>query len=151
MYQFMNIDVFKTHVCNSRCILMGSKEKSGRWSVFDGVKNFSATPEILMAEINTAIANLEYSRSTALLESSSSSTTTRNKRQDSVGASQYDVRLADEAYRAGCAALAAGKIDEALQSLNVSLSKCPPDKTSAVAKLQSLISLTSQQLRKSAV
>jgi hypothetical protein len=33
--------------------------------------------------------------------------------------------------------------------LNISLSKCPPDKTSAIAKIQSLISLTSQQLQKS--
>ncbi|KAI4336960.1 hypothetical protein L6164_015425 [Bauhinia variegata] len=36
----------------------------------------------------------------------------------------------DEADKAGCAALAAGKLDEALHSLNISLSKCPPDKIS---------------------
>ncbi|GAY39488.1 hypothetical protein CUMW_044700 [Citrus unshiu] len=100
---------------------MGSAEGSPRFSVFNGVKIIPSTPEVLMAEINTAIANLEY----------------------------FDVKMADEAYKAGCAALAAGKLDEALHSLNLSLSKCPPDKTSAVAKLQSLISLTSQQLHKS--
>ncbi|KAF7817512.1 Intraflagellar transport protein [Senna tora] len=113
---------------------MGSGEGKPHWSVYDGVKIIAATPEALMAEIDSAISNLEYARATALLESSSS----------------YDARMADEAYKTGCAALAAGKLDEALYSLNISLSKCPPDKISAVAKLQSLISLTSQQLQKSA-
>lgn len=126
---------------------MGSKGRSHHWSVFDGVKSFASTPEALMAEINMATANLEYARATALLESPPSSIL-GNRGYDAEAASKYDVRVADEAYRAGCAALAAGKLDEALLSLNISLSKCPPDKTSAVAKLQSLISLTSQQLQK---
>ncbi|XP_038684696.1 uncharacterized protein LOC119984695 isoform X2 [Tripterygium wilfordii] len=130
---------------------MGSGEGRPHWSVYDGVKVIPSTPEALMAAMNTAIANLEYSRATALLESKSSSQSKIKRSDVSVGrvAAQYDARLADEAYKAGCAALAAGKLDEALQSLNVSLSKCPPNKTSAVAKLQSLISLTSQQLQKS--
>ncbi|GMI96743.1 hypothetical protein HRI_003343600 [Hibiscus trionum] len=126
---------------------MGSGEGNPHFSVFDGVKTFPLTPEALMAEINTAITNLEYARATALLDSPSSSLL-RNKGRDSP---EYDARLADEAYKAGCAALAAGKLDEALHSLNVSLSKCPPDRASAVAKLQSLISLTYQQLHKSSV
>ncbi|EOY14519.1 Uncharacterized protein TCM_033875 [Theobroma cacao] len=126
---------------------MGSGEGNPRFSVFDGVKTFPLTPEALMAEINTAITNLEYARATALFDSPSSSMS-RNKGHDSP---RYDTRMADEAYKAGCAALAAGKLDEAFHSLNVSLSKCPPEKTSAVAKLQSLISLTSQQLHKSSV
>ncbi|KAE8727904.1 hypothetical protein F3Y22_tig00005154pilonHSYRG00010 [Hibiscus syriacus] len=100
-----------------------------------------------MAEINTSITNLEYARATALLDSPSSSLS-KNKGQDSP---KYDARLADEAHKAGCAALAAGKLDEAFHSLNVSLSKCPPEKASAVAKLQSLISLTSQRLHKYSV
>ncbi|KAJ1396934.1 hypothetical protein SESBI_32193 [Sesbania bispinosa] len=107
---------------------------SVHWSVFDGVKIIAATPEALMAEIDSAISNLEYARATAMLDADSG----------------YDARMADEAYKSGCAALAAGKLDEALRCLNLSLSKCPPDKTSAVAKLKSLISLTSQHLQSSA-
>ncbi|KAJ9183019.1 hypothetical protein P3X46_006939 [Hevea brasiliensis] len=56
--------------------------------------------------------------------------------------------MADEAYRAGCAALAKEKLIEGLHSLSISLSKSPPDKTSPVANLQSLISLTSGQIQK---
>ncbi|KAK4745685.1 hypothetical protein SAY87_011997 [Trapa incisa] len=126
---------------------MGSKGRRHHWSVFDGVKSFPSKPEALMADINTATANLEYARATAIFNSPPSSVP-GNRGYDSVEASRYDVRVADEAYRAGCAALAAGKLDEALHSLNISLSKCPPDKNSAVSKLQSLISLTSQQLQK---
>ena len=126
---------------------MGSGEENRPWSVFDRVKNFQSTPETLMTEINAGIAALEYARATALLDSPSSSLPKKtgsapNKKP------YYDARMADEAYKAGCAALAAGQLDEALHSLNVALSKCPPDRTSAVAKLQSLISLTSQQLQK---
>ncbi|KAK7291123.1 hypothetical protein RIF29_06029 [Crotalaria pallida] len=121
----------------------GFGEGNLHWTVYDGVKIIAATPEALMAEIDSAISNLEYSRATAFLNSASSAVTA----SDSDG---YDARMADEAYKAGCAALAAGKLDEALRSLNLSLSKCPPDKISAVAKLNSLISITSKQLRKSA-
>lgn len=127
---------------------MASKGKSHHWSVFDGVKSFPSTTEALMAEINAATVKLEYDRATSLLQSPPSAVP-RNQSYDAGAESKYDVRVADEAYRAGCAALAAGKLDEALHSLNISLCKCPPDKTSAVAKLQSLISLTSQQLQKS--
>jgi hypothetical protein len=115
-------------------------------------------PEALMAEINTAICNLEYARATVVLETPSSSSSSSsssysssscsNPKNESSPLPQFDARKADQAYKAGCAALAAGKLDEALLSLNVSLSKCPPDQTSAVAKLHSLISLTSQQLHK---
>ncbi|KAA8528551.1 hypothetical protein F0562_035906 [Nyssa sinensis] len=126
---------------------MGSEDGNPRWSVFDGVKIIPTTPEAVMAQINSAIAAFEYTHATALLQSPSS--LSKNKSSNVPSASQYDARTADEAYKAGLAALAAGKLDEALHSLNLSLSKCPPDKTSAVAKLQSLISLTSQQLLKS--
>lgn len=125
---------------------MGSGNRSPHWSVFDGVKTFPATPEVLMAEINAAISAFEYAQATAQLQPPSSSQS--NMSSDANKMLYYDAQMADKAYRAGCAALAAGKLDEALQSLNLSLSKCPPEKTSAVAKLQSLISLTSQQLRK---
>uniref|UniRef100_A0A5B7BDH8 Uncharacterized protein n=1 Tax=Davidia involucrata TaxID=16924 RepID=A0A5B7BDH8_DAVIN len=126
---------------------MGSGEGNPRWSVFDGVKIIPTTPEAVMAEINSAIAAFEHAHATALLQSPSS--LSKNKSSNVNSTSQYDARIADEAYKAGLAALAAGKLDEALHSLNLSLSKCPPDKTSAVTKLQSLISLTSQQLQKS--
>ncbi|CAI0558194.1 unnamed protein product [Linum tenue] len=136
---------------------MGSEE--GRsvqsWSVFDRIKKFPSSPEALMAEIDAAITKLESERSTARLDSLSplnvngTSNTKGFDQPPTAAASQYDARIADEAYRAGCAAFAVGKLDEALQSLTVSLSKCPPEKTSAVAKLQSLISQTSQQLHES--
>ncbi|KAJ6400088.1 hypothetical protein OIU84_015694 [Salix udensis] len=137
----------------SRILSMGSEEGRTHWSVFEGGRSMSSssTPETLMAEIDTAISKLEYSRATALLDSPSPPPTNTLKTSMCSGSGanpQYDVRMADGAYRSGCASLAAGKLDEALQYLNVSLSKCPPDKTSAVAKLQSLISLTSQQLQK---
>ncbi|KAJ9166209.1 hypothetical protein P3X46_020991 [Hevea brasiliensis] len=122
-------------------------EGNPSWSVFDGIKTIPSTPEALMAEIDTAIKNLEYARATARLDPPSTSHL-KTKSPRGGASPQYDARMADEAYRAGCAALAAGKLDEALHSLNISLLKCPPDKTSAVAKLQSLISLTSQQLQK---
>ncbi|KAM2066759.1 hypothetical protein ACFX1T_043190 [Malus domestica] len=128
---------------------MGSAEKSSQWrSVFDGVKlkTIKSMPEALMAEINTAICNLEYARATDLLGSPSSSSSMA--KTESSDQPVFNARMADQAYKAGCAALAAGKLDEALLSLNTSLSKCPPDQTSAVAKLHSLISLTSQQLHK---
>ncbi|CAK9185862.1 unnamed protein product [Ilex paraguariensis] len=124
----------------------GSREASPHWSVFDGVKSIRATPDALMAEINSAISGFEYTRATALLQSPSSSLS-KNKTADANSTSQYDVQMADEAYKAGLASLAGGKLDEAIHSLNIALSKCPPEKTSAVAKLQSLISLTSQQLQ----
>ncbi|GFS33211.1 hypothetical protein Acr_00g0027080 [Actinidia rufa] len=126
---------------------MGSGEGIPRWSTFDGVKNIPTKPEALMTEINSAISANEYARATALLQSPSSYVL-KNKSSDVNSTSQYDARVADEAYKEGLASLAAGKLDEAFHSLNISLSKCPPDKTAAVAKLQSLISLTSQQLQK---
>lgn len=100
-----------------------------------------------MAEIDVAISKHEYAHATALLQNPSSSYSKAKSSNENL-ISQYDAQMADEAYKAGLASLAGGKLDEALHSLNTSLSKCPPDKTSAVAKLQSLISLTSQQLQK---
>ncbi|GKV04663.1 hypothetical protein SLEP1_g16791 [Rubroshorea leprosula] len=125
---------------------MGSGQGSPDWSVFDGVKVPPSTPEALMAELNTAIRNMEYARATAFLDSSS---LLKNESYESSLSTRYDARMADEAYMAASAALAAGKLDQALHSLNVSLTNRRPDKTSAVAKLRSLISLTSQQLHKS--
>ncbi|GMJ07121.1 hypothetical protein HRI_004381300 [Hibiscus trionum] len=58
---------------------MGSGEGNSHFSVFDGVKTFPLTLEALMAEINTAITNLGYARTTALLDSPSSSSMTRNR------------------------------------------------------------------------
>ncbi|KAL2504213.1 Glycine dehydrogenase [Abeliophyllum distichum] len=127
---------------------MSSGEGKPHWNMFDGVKAISTSPEVLMAEINSAITALEYTRATALLQSRSASVS-KNVNHNGKLTSQYDARMADEAYKAGLASMAAGKLDEAVNSLNVALSKCPPDKTSAVVKLQSLISLTSQQLHKS--
>ncbi|KAM6578554.1 hypothetical protein CsatB_030391 [Cannabis sativa] len=105
------------------------------WTVFDGtVKAFPLSPDALMVDINSAISNLEFSRATALLESrsppppSSSSSPSKKKSFDSSKVAQnYDARMADEAFTAGCTAFNAGKHDEALRCLNLSLSKCPPE------------------------
>lgn len=128
---------------------MRSGSGGPQWSVFDSIKTIPSSPEALMAESDMALVNLEYSRAAAFIESRSSSSSVSSSSQNDASVPQYDAKRADEAYRAGCAALAAGKLDEALCSLNISLSKCPPDRTSAVAKLQSLISLTTQQLNRS--
>lgn len=128
---------------------MNSRKPGIYWSVFEDSKEFPTTPDELMAEIDSAIADLEYSRASNILKSSPYMGA-KSKDSDVISSSRYDIRTADEAYKMGRAALAAGKLDEALHSLNISLSKCPPEKTSAVAKLHSLISLTSQQLQRSA-
>ncbi|CAI8606329.1 unnamed protein product [Vicia faba] len=113
---------------------MGSQEgRQNHWSVFDGVKIIVATPEALMTEIDYAISNLEYACATAVLD------------VDQL----HDAWTTDKSYRAGCAALAGGKLEEALDCFNVSLEKCPSDNIAAVAKLKSLISLTSQHLQSS--
>ncbi|WCJ35395.1 hypothetical protein M5689_016652 [Euphorbia peplus] len=130
---------------------MRSESTSSIWSVFDEIKTIPSNPDALMADIDSAISKFEYARATSILQPPSPTPQLMVKTPNLASGPppQYDVRMADEAYRAGCAALAAGKLDEALHSLNVSLAKCPPEKTSAVAKLHSLISLTSHQLAKS--
>ncbi|KAL0438694.1 UNVERIFIED_CONTAM: hypothetical protein Slati_2352400 [Sesamum latifolium] len=126
---------------------MSSGEEKPPWNVFEGVKRMPIAPEALMAEINSAITALEYARASVFLQSPPPISKTRNTNQNLT--SEYDARMADEAYKAGLASMAAGKLDEAVLSLNIALSKCPPDKTSAIAKLESLISLTSQHLEMS--
>lgn len=126
---------------------MGYPEEKPHWSVFDGVKSISISPEALMADINSAITSLEHARASAFLQSTVP--VSKDKNINKKSNSQCDARMADEAYKAGLASMAAGKLDDAVHSLNSALLKCPPDKTSAVAKLRSLISLTSQQLQKS--
>ncbi|XP_029116478.1 uncharacterized protein [Elaeis guineensis] len=124
------------------------------WSVFDGVRAFPPTPEALMAEIDAAIAASEYVHATALLSSCSPSNPPaaedepEKEKVRATAAPIYDARLADEAYKAACAALAAGRPDAAIQSLRLALASCPPDKSSALAKLRSLLSIASSQLQK---
>lgn len=127
---------------------MNYQEEKHPWNVYDGVKARSLAPEPLMAEINSAIAALEYARAAVfsqLPEPSQNSTRNSNRRP----ASNFNAQIADEAYKAGVASMSANRPDEALISLNIALSKCPPEKTSAVAKIQSRISLASEQRQKS--
>uniref|UniRef100_A0A7C8YLT0 Uncharacterized protein n=1 Tax=Opuntia streptacantha TaxID=393608 RepID=A0A7C8YLT0_OPUST len=124
---------------------MGSKDRSGHWSVFDSLKFLPASPDALMAEINAAIAALEYARASAIHNPPPSPS--KDKSLDQKGGSFYDAQIAEEAYKLGCEALSEGKVDEGLQSLSISLSKCPPDQTDAVAKIQALMSLLGQQIR----
>lgn len=123
---------------------MDSKDRSSHWSVFDSVKFLPGTPDALMAEINSAIAALEYARASAFLNPPPLSTL-MDTSSEKMGGSFYDSQIAEEAYKLGCEALFEGKVDEGLQSLTISLSKCPPDQTDAVAKIQALISLMVQQ------
>lgn len=132
---------------------MGStREMSSHWSVFDGVKFLPSKPDVLMLEINTAIAALEFARASSVLNNSRSSTSSStvnssNSSQRSSNANVFDARISEEAYKSGCMAMAEGKLEEAFHSFKVSLSKCPPDKIEAVSKIKSLISFTYQQLR----
>ncbi|PRQ28340.1 hypothetical protein RchiOBHm_Chr5g0002021 [Rosa chinensis] len=83
---------------------MGSSQKSSQWrSVFDGVKlkTIPSMPEVLMAEINTAICNLEYACASVLLESTSpSSSSSSISKNESSAQPQFDARKADQAYKA---------------------------------------------------
>lgn len=121
---------------------MGCNNGGSGWSVFDNVKFLPSTPEALMAEINAAIAALECAQANRRLGLRGNSSVRSS-------GSVYDAEIAEEAYRLGCVALSEGKIDEGLNSLRVSLSKCPPDQIEAVAKIQSLISFTVQKLQMS--
>lgn len=126
---------------------MNYREEKHPWNVYDGVKARALAPEPLMAEINSAIAALEYARAAVFSQLLEPSQNTRNSNRRP--ASNFDAQIADEAYKAGVASMSAKRPDEALISLNIALSKCPPEKTSAIAKIQSLISLASEQRQKS--
>ncbi|KAJ6810829.1 uncharacterized protein M6B38_283200 [Iris pallida] len=115
-------------------------------------------PETLMADVDAAIAAHEYSLSTSLLpnfsssssSSSSPSTTPDNHNKTTITSSgredsSYDVRLADEAYKSACAALAAGRSGVAVRSLLLAISSCPPDRGSALSKLRSLLSIATSK------
>ena len=60
--QFLSL--IRNHIA---VIEMGSGVGKPHWSVYDGVKIIAATPEALMAEIDSAISNLEYARTRACL------------------------------------------------------------------------------------
>ncbi|KAL0360811.1 UNVERIFIED_CONTAM: hypothetical protein Sradi_3765600 [Sesamum radiatum] len=102
---------------SSVCCLKSSGEEKPPWNVFEGVKRIPVAPEALMAEINSAITALEYARASVFLQSPPPISKTRNINQNLT--SEYDARMADEAYKAGLASMAAGKLDEAVLSLNI--------------------------------
>ncbi|CAN6233341.1 unnamed protein product [Urochloa humidicola] len=129
------------------------------WSPFDAIRSFPSTPESLMSQIDAAIASTEYARACALLDpdpasaSASSQPQPTPEGQGEVGGAAsppacYDAKVADEAYRAACAALGAGRPDAAVRSLRVALASCPPEKTAAVAKVRSMLAIASAQLHK---
>ncbi|KAL2242069.1 UNVERIFIED_CONTAM: hypothetical protein Sindi_0324900 [Sesamum indicum] len=51
-----------------KCIKMSSAEEKPKWTVFEEVKDISVAPEALMADINSAIAALEYARAATFLQ-----------------------------------------------------------------------------------
>ncbi|KAK8961299.1 hypothetical protein KSP40_PGU000914 [Platanthera guangdongensis] len=114
------------------------------------------SPETLMAEIDAAIASIEYTHATNLLSSIPSSPSpsdtadTKNAMASSsgIGGSSHDARLEEEAYRKACAALISGQPDAAVRSIRVALASCQLYKISVVAKIQSLSSIASAQLQK---
>ncbi|PUZ77750.1 hypothetical protein GQ55_1G398900 [Panicum hallii var. hallii] len=125
------------------------------WSPFDAIRSFPSTPESLMSQIDAAIASTEYARACALLDPASASASSQPQSQPTPGEGAaasppacYDARVADEAYRAACAALGAGRPDAAVRSLRVALASCPPEKTAAVAKVRSMLAIASAQLHK---
>uniref|UniRef100_A0A0D9VLC5 Uncharacterized protein n=1 Tax=Leersia perrieri TaxID=77586 RepID=A0A0D9VLC5_9ORYZ len=131
------------------------------WSPFDAIRGFPSTPEALMSQIDAAIAATEYARSCAQLDPAASSDPQQQPPPETApgggeasgtsapaAAACYDARVADEAYRAACAALGAGRADAAVRSLRVALASCPPEKAAAVAKVRSMLAIASAQLHK---
>eukprot|EP00250_Pteridium_aquilinum_P003498 c13816_g1_i1 orf=410-1264(-) len=57
---------------------------------------------------------------------------------------EYDARAADEAYRAACCAFSEGNADLALSLLHVASAKCPPNKHSALGKVNRLMAAAMQ-------
>ncbi|PWA61648.1 Mitochodrial transcription termination factor-related protein [Artemisia annua] len=128
---------------------MSSKDGVPHWSVYDNIKIIPSNPNALMAEINSAISSLQYAKTTKFLNPLPP--LPKNKKivddgNNSSSSSLYDARMAHDAYKRGLAYMAADNLEEAYRLLNAALSKCPPDKICAVAKIQSLISLTAQRL-----
>ncbi|KAJ1256279.1 hypothetical protein BS78_K055300 [Paspalum vaginatum] len=137
--------------------MSGGVSGGGRagWSPFDAIRSFPSTPESLMSQIDAAIASTEYARACALLDPAPASASSPPQHtpdgQGKVGAPApacYDAKVADEAYRAACAALGAGRPDAAVRSLRVALASCPPEKAAAVAKVRSMLAIASAQLHK---
>lgn len=140
----------------------GAGGGDGGWSPFDAIRSFPSTPESLMSQIDAAIASTEYARACALLDPAASASSRSQQpprkgegREEEGEASAarapaacYDARVADEAYRAACAALGAGRADAAVRSLRVALSCCPPEKAAAVAKVRSMLAIASAQLHR---
>ncbi|CAN6246006.1 unnamed protein product [Urochloa humidicola] len=128
------------------------------WSPFDAIRSFPSTPESLMSQIDAAIASTEYTRACALLDPDPASASSQPPQPTPEGQGEaggaasppacYDAKVADEAYRAACGALGAGRPDAAVRSLRVALASCPPEKTAAVAKVRSMLAIASAQLHK---
>ena len=121
----------------------------------DAIRSFPSTPESLMSQIDAAIASTEYARACALLDPAPASASSQPPAQPETGPEGqgpppacYDAKVADEAYRAACAALGAGRPDAAVRSLRAALASCPPDKAAAVAKVRSMLAIASAQLHK---
>lgn len=106
------------------------------WSVYDGIPAALPTsPNALMAEIDAAISRVECSHAAAELDAA-------------VGPGSGDAGRADQYHRLGCKALSAGSYGEALRCFKSAQAWCPPEKRAAVAKLESLIALASQEAQK---
>ncbi|XP_051192451.1 uncharacterized protein [Lolium perenne] len=126
------------------------------WSPFDAIRSFPSAPESLMSQIDAAIASTEYARACAHLDPASASSRPpppSEEREEASSAARappppHDARVADEAYRAACAALGAGRPDAAVRSLRVALASCPPEKAAAVAKVRSMLAIASAQLHR---
>lgn len=112
-----------------------------------------------MSQIDAAIASTEYARACALLDPAPASASSQPPPSQVTPEGQgeggpasppdcYDPKIADEAYRAACGALGAGRPDAAVRSLRVALASCPPERTAAVAKVRSMLAIASAQLHK---
>ncbi|KAM0871373.1 hypothetical protein ACQ4PT_039422 [Festuca glaucescens] len=123
------------------------------WSPFDAIRSFPSAPESLMSQIDAAIASTEYARACAHLDPASPrppppSEEREEASSDARAPPPHDARVADEAYRAACAALGAGRPDAAVRSLRVALASCPPEKAAALAKVRSMLAIASAQLHR---
>ncbi|KAL5213125.1 hypothetical protein ABZP36_023972 [Zizania latifolia] len=131
------------------------------WSPFDAIRSFPSTPEALMSQIDAAIASTEYARACAFFDPAAAAAAAsqpqpvaapggeaRGEGEAAAAVACYDASVADEAYRAACAALGSGRADAAVRSLRVALASCPPEKAAAVAKVRSMLAIASAQLHK---
>nr|ABK22182.1 unknown [Picea sitchensis] len=87
------------------------------------------SPDVVMEEIESAIAATEYEHASRHLKAAACS----------------DVEAADRAFRSARTAVAKGDFEVGMELSQLALLNCPPHKTNAISKIQTLIAHMKQQ------